>query len=287
MLMLQDLANDVHFHDLPYFQRYASEECQGRLGRPIKSWDRATESLMAMLNVPWFTRTWVVQEIVLARRATMIHGEYSIPWETLVAAWSNWYNHAQSCCGDCVSSLNLFDSGLVNHLASETLEIEHARQQLRSENYLVRLLQDFRSRKALDSRDKIYGMLGVLPESTPLKIKPIYSISVVEAFTRFAFEMIQAYGWLAPLHLQLEHSIEDLPSWVPDWTYCGTGPVGYFVTRFLQAPLYMAGRKTGRRTITVHGGSLQVEGVRFDVVEDVSVAFTLKNRQEEHLSLIQ
>lgn len=129
--MLRDMASGLHFHELPYFQRCASEECFGRLDLPRKSWTRAAKSLLVMLKVPWFTRTWVVQEIVLARRATMIHGKYSLPWEIIVAAWTNWNRHAQSCCGDCVSSLNVFDYALINGLVSETLEIEHARQQLR------------------------------------------------------------------------------------------------------------------------------------------------------------
>lgn len=98
--------------------------------------------------------------------------------------------------------------------------------------------------------------------------------------------MIKAYGWLAPLHLQLEHNIDGLPSWVPDWTYCSDEPVGYFATRFSHAPTYLAGRNMGGRSVSLCGGDLQVEGFWFDAISDVSIAFTLKDRQEEHLNLI-
>lgn len=148
MAMLQDMSNDMHFHELPYFQRCASEKCSAQpYQHSRKDWHSATKSLMVMLNVPWFTRTWVVQEIVLARRATLMHGEHSLPWDTLAMAWINWERHAQSCCGDCVSSLSKFEYRLIIRLASKTLEVEQARRQLKTENNLVRLLQDFRTRQ--------------------------------------------------------------------------------------------------------------------------------------------
>lgn len=96
--MLRLLAEGVHFHELPYFGRCGSEKCHSSRMNPTRSWNTAVGSLITMLEVPWFTRTWVVQEIVLARNAVLMHGEHSLPWNTFVAAWRNWDFHSRSCC---------------------------------------------------------------------------------------------------------------------------------------------------------------------------------------------
>lgn len=284
--MLGLLADGMHFHELPYFGRCLSETCRSTTADPTKSWYAAAESLIALLEVPWFTRTWVVQEIVLARKAVLMHGEYSLSWDVFATAWKYWDEHSKSCCADCVSTLSEPDYTLLHQLDWQVPDFVDMRQQKTSETSLLRLLQGFRGRKATDGRDKIYGMLGLISDDSLLEITPNYEASVVDVYTSFAAQLIEVHGWLLPLHLQLEHSIPGLPSWVPDWTFCDNDPVGYSLARLAQAPSYRAGSMTGAQAPLIVGKMIVVEGTKVDTVQKMSSVFTLKDREEEHLNLI-
>lgn len=54
--------------------------------------------LLALLSRPWFQRAWVVQELALARQATVICGEQMLHWTRLAATLTfihakRWYHH--------------------------------------------------------------------------------------------------------------------------------------------------------------------------------------------------
>lgn len=54
--------------------------------------------LLALLSRPWFQRAWVVQELALARQATVICGEQMVHWTRLAATLTfihakRWYHH--------------------------------------------------------------------------------------------------------------------------------------------------------------------------------------------------
>lgn len=54
--------------------------------------------LLALLSRPWFQRAWVVQELALARQATVICGNRMVPWARLAATLTfihakRWYHH--------------------------------------------------------------------------------------------------------------------------------------------------------------------------------------------------
>ncbi|KAL9614582.1 MAG: hypothetical protein Q9167_000951 [Letrouitia subvulpina] len=58
------------------------EEREGLLGMTSPLW----QSLTAFFRREWFSRTWIVQEVVLSRQATVICGDKAFPWEDLVLA---------------------------------------------------------------------------------------------------------------------------------------------------------------------------------------------------------
>lgn len=95
-----------------------------------------------------------MQEIGLAQNAVLMHGECSISWDLFVKAWSNWQQHSQTCCADCVSTLTKYDHSLLHRLNWQMLDLEIMRQPNVSCHSLLRLLQGFRGRKATDARDK-------------------------------------------------------------------------------------------------------------------------------------
>ncbi|KAI1331421.1 heterokaryon incompatibility protein-domain-containing protein [Xylariaceae sp. FL0255] len=51
-----------------------------------KRYTRKWQALMMLMQAPWFSRRWVVQEIALARQATVYCGKHSISWKEFAVA---------------------------------------------------------------------------------------------------------------------------------------------------------------------------------------------------------
>ena len=89
------------------------------------------------------------------------------------------------------------------------------------------LLSLLKQRKTTDSRDHVYGLLGLcqrfrLGQSLPKLILPNYQKSLVEVWrdaTRFGIEECQSLSYLALVALKPFNAMPDisLPSWVPQW----------------------------------------------------------------------
>lgn len=72
---LSALASGTHFQDLGFSQRQP-----GKIG--CNSVNRV---LCRFLNSAWFRRVWVIQEICLAQKATLLLSYTTVPWEKLTS----------------------------------------------------------------------------------------------------------------------------------------------------------------------------------------------------------
>ncbi|KAK0303126.1 hypothetical protein LTR01_008272 [Friedmanniomyces endolithicus] len=98
-------------------------------------------SLEAFLLRRWFSRIWVVQEVLLAKQATLICGEDEAPWSSFEAAVSSRY-------AEYATATVPLPAVLRGH-AWPSLSILGA-------------LQTARSCDATDPRDKVYGIAALL-----------------------------------------------------------------------------------------------------------------------------
>jgi hypothetical protein len=82
-----------------------------------------------------------------------------------------------------------------------------------------RILRLGQSAAAIEPRDKVYGLLGLLDSTISSRVTPDYSLPIQSVYTDFAKSFIQATGspgfTLIGGRLGLS---EDWPSWVPDWS---------------------------------------------------------------------
>ena len=284
---LQKLADDRHFHELGGADECRSSDCPSiELASCSGSWRSTLKSLCIWMDVPWFQRTWTVQEVVLARHATLLCGSYSLPWATVTEAWMNWNVHMDSCCLECVFDLTPDDYHLLHRFSEQVLFLVQAAGRFRSGQDLLTALLRFRANKSSDDRDKIYGLLGLQSGEKTMSIRPDYTLSLRQVFVKTAADLMTQQGWLFPLHLELNHVVEGLPSWVPDWTYVNTDPSAYFIDRFEDARTYHAARGMSVVASVVDGATLIVQGLDFDTITSVSCAFRLQRTQAEELGVI-
>lgn len=179
--------------------------------------------LKTLLELPWFTRIWVVQEVALSPLdPLLIHGNHLYSWERLTwaASWlrrSGYIRLAQ--IPQTVRNIDL----MANIRRSKALWPLDA------------LLADTSAKfRASDQRDKIYGLLGLAAESRnpshmPQVLRPDYKISVEQLYENVARFLLwqskslailtRTSGWPNTwLRMQREHDLKALPSWVPDWS---------------------------------------------------------------------
>ena len=74
-----------------------------------------------------------------------------------------------------------------------------------------------RKAKTTDPRDKVYGLMGLMPSEVADRIQPDYSLTLGEVYISFAKAWITASCSLELLE-QCTSPNTSLPSWVPDWT---------------------------------------------------------------------
>lgn len=300
------LSKSWHFHDLPYFARCAHPNCPAV--RPpdtaTGNWPATLAALRPLMTAAWFTRTWTVQEIVLARRATALYGAHRIPWALLEDAWSQFAHHLNGCCSECIVALPWGQVQELSRSARAVVELLSAKGWRRSRQGMLLALLAFKRRRTSDPRDRLYGLLGLQGQeeeeaaadaegqSRRVRMQPDYTLSLAETFVRFAHELIRSSGGrLIPLQLDLTHRLPGLPSWVPDWTRASPDPADYAVHRLESLSFYAADRglttpSSDPASTSVQAHVLHARGLHIDTLAAVSAPYTLTATPAAQLALL-
>ncbi|KAL8410422.1 hypothetical protein RB596_000195 [Gaeumannomyces avenae] len=199
-------------------------------GTGLPNWhDEDWLHLKNLLDLDWFSRVWVIQEVVLSPRdPLLLHGEHTYPWHRLgwAVAWlrRNGYTRLPKVSDKALNIDTLYLLQRRRWSATTT----HPWWPL---DALMCITQT--KFRATDQRDKIYGLLGLAAESheasgPPGPLRPNYSLSVAKTYQRVARFLLDRSGSLAmmtrtrrpagpPSRFQLLQGQEELPSWTPDW----------------------------------------------------------------------
>lgn len=235
--MVRFAAPDAHEHE--WFRAIC----------PLPYTDDIWDSIHSLLGRPYFQRLWIVQEVLLAKPATVVAcGHDQVLWYHFVRAIVCLVTKDSLC-----SSLRR-RIDMVRVLTWKYLDF--------SIPFVLNLV---RTRQCYKPRDKVYGVFGITPPSFTALVKPDYTISTATVYQD---------AFLA--HMRLDHRatllqdceltqgrLTDLPSWVPDWSVQrDTHPLSAFVSA------------SGiSRTVFDHSpedNTLRVLGRRFAVIESVS-----------------
>lgn len=282
---LQHFADNKHFHEMPCFEKCGSSSCPSTLSAPEKSFARALEALGLIMDADWFEEIWKVQEIVLARSATVLIGRRSFSWTLIEEAWSNWAYHLKICCGECMFSHRKPVFKKFHRFAGRVIDLINARTFLKDGEPILESLMSFKCKRAADPRDKIYGLLDLQSSPNIIELQPDYAATVQQVYTDFASELIRSQGWVVPLHLDLNQVTEGLPSWVPDWEYTTKDPSSYSVSRFVETTSYHASDGLEGNVDVLNGTTLKVTGIEVDSIAELSSAYVIKRRPTEQIDL--
>ncbi|KAI9164093.1 Heterokaryon incompatibility protein [Paramyrothecium foliicola] len=147
----------------------------GRWAEPIENGYLSDSNWYALSHNPYWSRLWIIQELVLAHEVEFGLGSYTCSWETIS------------------SSMN-----------PEWMALEGKStviQKLREERYtsaqrLENLIETFREAQCTEKRDKIYGFLGMVNDGSDMEIDVDYSIP----FHRLYANLIRFHQNARPPH---------------------------------------------------------------------------------------
>jgi len=191
------------------------------------------KALLSLMQRPWFSRRWVVQEIALARKATIHCGKDSLDWKHFAIAVElfvevetathrlsevmkkdieyyhvpGWFEYVSELGAsllvqatgrvfrDYKTDSSTDGNGVPQHNAPSS------RQPLLSLEYLVSTLSIF---DASEPRDAIYALLAIAKDTTPLAVDLQPSKSTVQGQTRAALGTFTERK-LYPVHYDLPY----------------------------------------------------------------------------------
>ncbi|KAI1175099.1 HET-domain-containing protein [Nemania sp. FL0916] len=168
-------------------------------------------SILALLNRPWFGRTWVIQEAMLAKKATIMCGSLSLSFDVLLRVFEHWYTGAfRRNPGIGVSAPLL---GMIQIKA----ELNN------SSASLFKLLSYTTCFDSSDPRDSVFGIMNLVQGDTDLGFEVDYNMTCQALYTRLAGHQITHHKrleFLSAAGLALSSGDLNLPTWVPDWSKC-------------------------------------------------------------------
>lgn len=165
--------------------------------------------LASFFGRPYFSRVWVVQEIALSKRITMMCGDAAVKWT------------------DSMDGEHLRRIYTASYYETFPTLFQLDRRHLtRSATVLDALLLG-RNCKASDPRDKVFGLMGLV--SAKDRLPANYSMSTAEVYTQVAIylQKVQRLGMDVILGNLCHRSdkartqTQNLPTWVPDWNQPG------------------------------------------------------------------
>ena len=176
-------------------------------------------ALLCLFQVPYWNRLWIIQETLLAPALIFTYGNHVMTVLQLLKyqyAWQKYHTRPLNSrlSPDILEIMASVQPATTRLMSANTRGMHHAMSQLD----VVRLT---RMAKATDLRDKVYGILALLPLKVSNEIEPDYRKDVTAAavYTSLSEAYIKAEGSLNLIARTktLGNITEDLPSWIIDF----------------------------------------------------------------------
>ncbi|KAK4443198.1 heterokaryon incompatibility protein-domain-containing protein [Podospora aff. communis PSN243] len=221
------------------------------------AWSKQIDEMLWLLTErPWWKRTWVVQECVLARKAVVYCGGMSASWDMIAGGARAYLRN--------MTQRDLLRSSERNPLlvlSQMILQIEFPRSliNLGSRMRFLDVLRQFHSRNATDPRDKVYGLLGLVQTGPKFTITPNYKLTAHTVFVQTALQVLSDERGLKLLlgdRSSRQPSFRQestLPTWCVDW---GMAPATTEKLRLQCLELYAADGKRPATPLHLHDNPL-------------------------------
>jgi len=212
-----------------------AEETEEDVRVKVKLSDPALETLLRLLDRPYFERAWIIQEVVVSSQVVFMCGSAKILWQSLLGAYL-YLTLNQRWLWEFYQGVKL---GSVIYMRLSEMEWASG-VDLDWSGTLSR----HRSCLSGDAKDKIFALYGMRCKKAldELGMEPDYDkeLTTEILYTRLAARALRK-GQVAVLHVPrlITTSREErddkitrlaLPSWVPDWRWTEATPMSLVIS---------------------------------------------------------
>lgn len=230
--------------------------------------ERDWDALYRFMKKPYWTRLWIVQELAANHDNTLfLCGSKRLTRQMI--------KMAADCCNKLLRDDSRFPSKEQKDIWSISrrmyclvdLEVDRS-----SNDTLGKVLRLSRDSIASDPRDKVYGILGILPEAIASQIEPDYSnnITAYEVFTSLTTSIIRSTGNLNNIIYGAKFSM-GWSSWVPDQHL-------HFPRNHVKYLHQSSACRNERARFTIleqdstRNPTLRVKGIRVDAIDGIAAS---------------
>lgn len=189
------------------------------------------DAFVRILTHDYWARTWVIQEIICGKQASILCGGHYVDWELFSAA----VYHLKSDEGMLNMLLDTCDearSSVVHSAISCVFSIWLLQKTLAEGTmlHLANILLNTGYSQASRPQDKVLALLGLSSDAEHPDLQPNHELAVQQVYQNVTSQSLEqgsfALSSIAGLaNRKLYNSIiPDLPSWVPDFTSPGLLP---------------------------------------------------------------
>jgi hypothetical protein len=214
-----------------------------------------------LLSRPWWSRVWVIQEVVVNSDVTIMCGHSEVSWTTFMAFVEGIYK-----------SKPLLQASLEESTKyRQSIEKALSQQQFASQasQKMSDLLLQHRGLSASDPRDNAYALLGLASDMATSKFLPDYSKSTDEVYKGLTREIVKRHNNLTIICASQPSATlrSTLPSWTPDWS----SPWMYFC--LARAPYSACSNSTADVTFSKDLSRMNATGLYLATIENVSATY--------------
>jgi hypothetical protein len=178
---------------------------------------REAFAAFAMYGNPWWSRIWTIQEAIIPPHASFVWGHLSVSRQDVSAAAQNLRSNILHSPFD-----KLFEFQRVQHyeLLRRMIYPVHGFIYSTTIDGPLDLLMRWRHRDATDPRDKVYALMGLLPDTAlPSARGYDYEAPASLLFANVTFDLIRLEGNLRSLigSCEMPHRTSHLPTWAIDF----------------------------------------------------------------------
>ena len=274
--ILELLAAGRHLYQMPFFKVTGPETIE-----PCPTWTASLSVLSVILSAPWWSRVWVVQEVVLSTQKIVHIGECKVPLRLISDAIASLQKHTLGCCRPWDSiwhhhidiALSITDSrGKIRDLG----EIDYPRDRKITPRQALSISAQ---REASDPRDHVYALQGLMEKDLTIS-KPTYQISTQNVYSSATKILYFEEPGLDMLQYAVgteSSNAYGLASWVCDWSR-------EFLSAVLRPYIFNASNGGEFRTKQTADGILTVEACKLDIIcttgITISQEYSLRKRLE-------
>lgn len=234
LIWMDDIADGIRMADAEAIIAVLDWMADSSLDKPacVSSTEKLQDPAQALSSIstgvhPWWNRIWTVQEAILPLKKSFLWGPLRLSWDTLTTCARIWVTSGgmdddleRFISNTCLTGINPTMQEMLGWLFCNVIWINNARG---TRDHPALTLIKWSNRQSTDPKDKVFGLLGLMPLDMELHYTSMcnYETPAAQIWAAFTLDMILFEGLFPLVVMQrkkLGGLVDGIPTWVHDFT---------------------------------------------------------------------